>query len=122
MQEKHVIFKDLSPEQRLAALKEHAADQTRMDVPYYFTPDEIEEFRKDNTQISIQVDEVEEEKKDVVSEYNAKIKDLKSKAKQLRKNVKDGKIFINTHVFGIDDQDNRVMNYYDANGVMVYSR
>ncbi len=116
------MFQDVSPDKRLTLLQENCTKKETMTLPYEFSAEELEEMRKQNTELAISQDALEDEKAEVVSELNGKIKELKIESRELRNNVKAGKIDIKTEVFAFDNQQDGVMEYYNALGDLVYSR
>lgn len=116
------MFQDVSPEERANLLRDNCTKKETMNLPHEFSAEELEEMRKRNTEISINQDALEDEKAEIVRELNAQIKVLKQEARELRNNVRAGKIDINTEVFAFDNQHDGLMEYYNQLGELVYQR
>ncbi len=116
------MFEDVQREERLTLLKENARSISKMNVPYIFSPEELDEMRCSHTEIVTDIEEKDEAKKQFVKSINEETKPMKKRAHELRKEIRAGKIDVEKEVYEFEDHDNNQMNYFDGEGELVYSR
>lgn len=120
--ETKTMYKELTPEKRVELMSSNACEVTKMNVPYEFTPDEMTDMRKVHTELVITLDEKGEKKKEYVKVFNAEIAPVKERAIKLRREIKAGRIDVEKTVYAFDNQHDNMMEYYDAEGNLVYER
>lgn len=87
-----------------------------------FSDDEIQEKKNDLSEISIAINDIEEEKKEAVKVFKDKLKPLLKGKGQLLKNLKQKAEFVNETCYKFIDNDTRMVSYYNAEGDIVESR
>lgn len=120
--EKEAYFKGLPPTERITALTENADAKYNKSVVRYFTEEELSEKKTTLSEVSINLNDIEIEKKEATQEINARLKIEKSKRTLLLKDLKNKYFESDETVFDIADQENGMMLTFDYNGILVGSR
>lgn len=115
-------FKDETPEARLHLLEDNCKEITSMPVRKKFTPEELKRFKDEQISIAMMLDVEDTKKQEFNKEYNAKTKIPKAEHKELINHIRKGFVDEERKVFTFDNQDDKVMEYYDENGDCVYER
>ena len=116
------LYPDLTPEERYNALQNAAYKQEKDIVKRQFTPEELVELKKELSSNTVAIDDQEEMKAALVKPINEEIKNLKGVKKELIKKVKNGYDKSEEDTFMFDDQENKVMYIYDADGILLSQR
>jgi prophage tail gpP-like protein len=73
----------------------------------------------DNT---ITIESIEDEKREAAKQYKQRIKDLQAENKELRFQIKTGKVKRNGKLFEVADTERGIMQIFDNDGVLVEER
>jgi hypothetical protein len=120
--EKEAFFKNLSPVERISALRENAVEAYHKNVIRDFSDDDLIEMKDRLSEVSIELDNTEIEKKELNKEIKARITDIKCRRGDLLKNIRNKYYESNEQVFDIDDQENGNMLTFDKDGNLIGSR
>jgi len=85
-------------------------------------PDEVTERRKELSDVSIIINDIEEEKKEVIKEFKERLAEPISKKKELLNSIKHKSEYRKGNLFHIDDQENGFMYIFDENAECIESR
>lgn len=107
---------------RESFLRDNCDDTERMNYLKAFTEDEIVEMKNRLSSVSIEMDDIEDEKKDVNAHFMAKLDPLKNERKSLLKNIKQKAILVVEDCFKFIDYENKRAEYYNAVGDLIESR
>lgn len=107
---------------RESFLRDNCDDTERMNYLKAFTEDEIVEMKNRLSSVSIEMDDIEDEKKDVNAHFKAKLDPLKNERKSLLKNIKQKAILVVEDCFKFIDYENKRVEYYNAVGDLIESR
>jgi hypothetical protein len=117
-----IFMPDVSPEERLNIMRNHADEVEKSDYEKELTEDELaakkDQFLKNDIVISNLEDELSDKKKEIKS----KMDPLKVKNKGLRYEVKTGKKKCHGDLYHMADHTNSKMETYDATGELIFSR
>lgn len=116
------MFTDLSKEQRAVKMEEFATKSKFESVKRDYSEDEKQQMKDFVVEESMQVKDQTEEFKKIQKEFNAAIKKNKEGIADSLTRIKKGYSENEEKVYMFDDQDNGVMNIYDANGEYLYTR
>lgn len=116
------LFQDLSPEQRLEALKANAHSSELKDLERFFKDDEMEQMREEVAAIGIAKMDAEEEWDAKKKVHSTNMKGYTKSIKENLKNLKKGFIVENKLVFHFADQVEKIMVTYDQDGKVISSR
>jgi seryl-tRNA synthetase len=119
--EKH-LGKEYSDSERIKFLKDNCDDVQEMDYMRQFSPDELLEMKEELSTVAITMDDLEEEKKDLTSTLNAKIKTQKIRKKRLLKGLKQKSELVTENCFKFIDENTRMVGFYNSEGDLVNSR
>jgi hypothetical protein len=84
--------------------------------------DELTAKRADLSDICIDINDIEEEKKEVVADFNIRLKEPKEDRAKLLASIKHKSEFRKANLYYIDDQENGFMYIFDEKGECVESR
>lgn len=87
-----------------------------------FTPEELSEMKDTLSTITIEINDIEEEKKDAMSMYNERLKPHKKELKELLHGIKNKAEFVTENCYKIIDQEKRIVGFYNENGDLIESR
>jgi hypothetical protein len=119
---KKTLFQDKEPNERLDALRANADKTEELTYTKSLTQIELDEFRENYSDKSIEFVTIEDEKKIVVEDYNKQLTPLNKQRETLLKIIKNKAIEIHGETFLFADFENGMMDYFDGNGELVYSR
>jgi hypothetical protein len=122
IKEKEAFFKSLSQNERLTALRENADLNYSKNVIRPFSDEELTEMKHTLSEVDIQMNDAEIEKKELTKEVNDRIKVFKDKRVYLLKSLKDKYLEQLETVFDIADQENGVMDTFDCEGNLLSTR
>lgn len=116
------IFKDLPEEARMEALQDHADSIENHSFSKRLSEDDLNLFRKQFAELSIQLQNKEAEMKEVASNFKEEIKKLKKEAEPLLESIKGKFIHKTEKCFVIYDHEAKTVGYYDSTGELVDQR
>lgn len=116
------LFQDEAPEKRIELLETNACRVELDDVKRYFTPEEMEDMRKELSESSIIRNDKEIELKDLTSGLRGEIKVLSAAIKQNLRLLKQKYELTNEKVYLFDDQKEGMMYTLDKFGVVIGGR
>jgi len=87
-----------------------------------FTPDELNEMKDTLASTTIEINDIEEEKKEVMVEFNERLKPFKEEQKILLVNIKNKAKFVNEKCYKFIDREERMVGFYNENGDLIDSR
>jgi hypothetical protein len=103
-------------------LKDNCDSTELMSYMKQFSPEEITEMKNRLSDLSIKLNDIEEERKELVKRLTDIAKPIKSENKGLLKNIKHKAILVNEDCFKFVDQENNSVTYYNAVGDLISSR
>ena len=116
------ILQNVSPQERLQALRDSAEKRETFTYPKALSENELSKLKDDLTNDSVKLSKLEEAKKEFNTEHKAKVKPLKKDLAvtltKLRSRVEE----VEEEVFLLADQEEGLMLYYNAQGVLVHHR
>jgi len=87
-----------------------------------FSDEDIIDFKNELSEIDIQINDIEEEKKEVVNVFKLKLKPLQNQRQKLLKDLKQKSKFITEDCYKFVDTENRITEYYNVEGDLIDSR
>ncbi len=119
MQEKFILMSD---NDRLIALKELSTEIRQQTISTKFTEEEISEKKHELSNIDISIDDIEEEKKELVKGITNKLKAEKAVRGNLLTDIRKGYFEQIETVYDIPDHDTGIMSTYKADGTWLSDR
>jgi hypothetical protein len=116
------MFADVPAQEREAMLDANCLRPEEMPIKKFFTGEEMIDMRREYSDNTIQIGRKNEELKKVKQEVDAHNKPLIDQNTYLINNIRAGYVEANQQVYLFDDQESGMMNYYDNQGELVYSR
>lgn len=116
------IAEHLPLRERASFLRDNCDDTERMNYMKPFSEDEIVEMKNRLSSVSIEMDDIEDEKKDVNAHFKAKLDPLKNERKSLLKNIKQKALLVVEDCYKFVDYENKRVEFYNAVGDLVEAR
>lgn len=113
-------YKNLA--QREAFLKDNcdACEQKGYMKPY--TPEELQGHKEKLANVSIEIAEIEAEKKQVEADFKGRLKPLKESRAKMVSNIKSKAECVNEVCYRFTDQETKETGYYNKEGILVECR
>ena len=110
------------PIQREAFLKDNcdACEQKGYMKPY--TPEELQGHKEKLANVSIEIAEIEAEKKQVEADFKGRLKPLKESRAIMVSNIKSKAEYVNEVCYRFTDQETKETGYYNKEGILVECR
>jgi hypothetical protein len=86
------------------------------------TDDELVQRREEYSDIGVKLAQIATDKKDAMDRFSAMSKEPKARASQLVESIKFKSEQIHGELFMIDDQDEKMMYFFDSTGMCVDER
>lgn len=117
-----VLFQNLSEEDRIKNLEANADSVEEFGYMRTFTNDELDEFKQELAESSIEINDIEEEKKEIVDGFKKRMEPLQKVVKTNLKRIKEKSEFVKEDCFKIIDRVEGAVGYYNNRGELVSSR
>ena len=116
------ILPNEEPEKRLRYL-EDSADQI-VEEKYYqrLTTEELTLKKAEFTANALEMDDLEEQKKEVMEEFKDKLKPLKDSHKSLASEIRTGFVQKEGRLFKMVDHKTRMVHFYDEHGEIIETK
>lgn len=111
-----------TPEERKRLLLDNADKVERTDYIKPLTPEEIDLKRELHTDNAIKLSEIEEEKKEAMADFKARIDPIATENKMLLQQIKTRQEEVSGTLYTFFNIDERTATVYDENGECVLSR
>ena len=111
-----------NPAQREAFLKDNcdACEQKGYMKPY--TPEELQGHKENLANVSIEIAEIEAEKKQAEANFKGCLKPLKESRAIMVSNIKSKAEYVNEICYRFTDQETKETGYYNKEGILVECR
>ena len=87
-----------------------------------YTPEELQGHKEKLANLSIEISEIEAEKKISDAAYKGRLKPLKESRAQMVSNIKSKAEYVNEICYRFTDQETKETGYYNKEGLLVESR
>jgi len=87
-----------------------------------FTDEDIVDFKNNLSETDIQINDIEEEKKEVVNVFKLKLKPLQTQRQKLLKDLKHKAEFVTEECYKFIDNETRMVEYYNVEGELIETR
>lgn len=119
--EKHFL-KDVSRKERIQMLKDNAEHVEMFTYPRPLQDAELRKIKDETVQHSIDLERLEEAKKDFMAGHKAEVDPLKMMVKDKLQKIRSRNEEVEEEVFLLADQEEGMMGYYNGDGDLVYQR
>lgn len=116
------ILTGQTPSERLAVLRDTADKKETFTYPRALDAAEVTRLKDDFTNNAVKIAKFEEAKKEFIEQWKADVKPLKLEMNFQMSKIRARVEEVTEEVYLISDQDLNMMGYYNAAGVLVYSR
>ncbi len=116
------LFAEYSATEREQMLRDNA---DAIEIKGYmkpFTDSELREKKDDLAKSVIEIAQIEQEKKEAVAEFKARLKPLRNDKTRLLEQIKNKAEFVKEDCFKLVNQEEGMVGYYNANGELIESR
>lgn len=112
----------LNPRERRAFLEDNCDGVVEKGYMKSFSHDKITELKERLAETSIEIGEIEAEKKTMTAQYNAELKPLKEEKSSILRGIKERAEFVKEECFKFVDQEERMVGFYNSDGDLIESR
>lgn len=116
------LGQDLIPALREQFLKDNCDACEQKGYMRQYTPEELQGHKEKLANLSIEISEIEAEKKISDAAYKGRLKPLKESRAQMVSNIKSKAEYVNEVCYRFTDQETRETGYYNKEGQLVESR
>lgn len=116
------ILKDANRQERLQVLKDSAEKMESLTYPKVLTSDELSHLKSEYTKEAITLAKHDEGKKQFMENYKSEVKPLKLRLSAIMTQIRNKVEEVTEDVFLIADQEENMMGYYNAEGILINSR
>lgn len=116
------LGKDIDPMQRITFLNDNCDGVEERGYMKRLKPEEIREMKDELAETGIEINDIEEEKKEANKIFKARIDPLKVVRKSLLANIKQKAVYTKENCYKFIDQEERMTTYYNGEGDMIDSR
>lgn len=116
------LGQDLIPALREQFLKDNCDACEQKGYMRQYTPEELSGHKEKLANLSIEISEIEAEKKISDAAYKGRLKPLKESRAQMVSNIKSKAEYVNEVCYRFTDQETRETGYYNKEGQLVESR
>jgi hypothetical protein len=107
---------------RIQFLKDNCDKVEELGYMKQFTPEEIQQQKDELSEVAIKINDIESERKEAMSEFKTALKPLETQKASLLKNIKTKAEFVREECFKFTDFDDRMVGFYNSDGLLVESR
>jgi hypothetical protein len=117
------LGQDIPEKDRWQFLQDNADAVENIGYTHRFSPDELAQKKESLAGVSIEINDIEIEKKEAMSEFKDRLKPLNEDKQKLLDNIKKDSEFVeNEECAKILYHDEKMAGYYNKLGELVYSR
>lgn len=111
-----------NPIQREAFLKDNCDGCEQKGYMKPYSPEELQGHKEKLANVSIEIEELENEKKEAMETFKGKLKPLQEQRKQMVSNIKAKAEYVTEICYRFTDQETKETGYYNKDGKLVESR
>lgn len=116
------MFADKSASEREAIFRDSCDGVEELGYTKQFTSEQLEAKKDELAEASIERNQIEDEKKEAMDEFKARLKPVSENIKQLLTDIKHKSQYVNETVYKFIDRENNMVGFYNREGDMVFSR
>lgn len=87
-----------------------------------FTPEQVQSMKEELAETSIQINDIQEEKKEYLKDIKFRVTPLTERKSELLKGIKEKAAYTTEKCYKFIDQDSKEVGYYNSEGDLVESR
>jgi hypothetical protein len=87
-----------------------------------FTSEQLVQMKEGLSETDIEINDIEEEKKEVIKDFKARLEPLTDERKRLLRGLKDKAEYVREKCYKFVDMEARKVGYYNGDGELIESR
>lgn len=107
---------------KIQFLKDNCDEVEKLGYTRNFTQDELDGMKDDLADVSIDINDIEVEKKETNAEFKKRLDTLKDERKDLLEKIRTRSEFVNEECFKFIDHESETTGYYNKEGELVSTR
>ncbi|OFY43976.1 MAG: hypothetical protein A2X18_07555 [Bacteroidetes bacterium GWF2_40_14] len=115
------LGKKLSQNERIALLQDNCSKVEPQGYMRSFTEDEIAEKKDQLADQSIELNNIQDEKKAAMDKFKIRMKPISTNISKLLLNIKNKAEYVTEDLYKFIDLDEKMVGYYDSDGKLVDS-
>lgn len=117
------LGQEIPEQERWRFLQDNADAVEKIGYTHRFTPDELAQKKEQLAEVSIKINDIESEKKEVMDGYKERLKPMNLEKQQLLENIKKGSEYVpEEECAKILYHEEKMAGFYNKLGELVYSR
>lgn len=112
----------LNPEQRIRFLKDNCDKIEERGYMKRFSPERIQQMKETLAETSIEINDIELEKKELIAEIKVRLEPLIGHRKTLLKGIKNKAEYTTEACYKFVDMDEKMVGYYNGEGDLIDAR
>lgn len=117
------LGKDIeSGKKRIAFLMDNCDAVEKKGYMKRYTPEELAKLKENLSETDIQINDIEDEKKEVMADFKARLEPLTKERKTILEGLKKKAEFVEENCYKFIDQEAREVGYYNENGDLIEAR
>ncbi len=116
------MFIKESPEERKQMLEDNCYNKEEMDFTREYNSDDLEKLKHEYSQDMIFLAKKQEDLDQIKKDFKGDMDPIKLEAGTKLRGIRSRNKEVCETVYAFDDQKNKIMEFYDLEGKMVYSR
>jgi len=120
--EKNLGKEYTNKEQRESFLKNNCEKVEEKGYMKPFTPEELQGYKEGLAELSIQIEQVEEEKKESARYFKDRLDPMTKQRSEMVRNIRQKAEYVREVCYKFIDRDNRESGYYNADGDLIELR
>jgi len=120
--EKHLGKEYANDVQREAFLKDNCEKVENKGYMKPFTPEELQGHKENLAELSMQIEEVEDEKKEAARHFKLTLDPLLAQRREMVSNIRQKAQYVNELCYKFIDREEKQTGYYNADGDLIELR
>ncbi len=116
------LFQNYSEEQRVSFLKDNCDAVEDIGYMRRFTPEELSEKKERLSSVAIDLNDIDQEKKEVMDEFKGRLKPLETEKVNLLRQLKNKTEFVKEPCFKFINEKEGMVGFYNSLGELISSR
>lgn len=117
------LFQEIPEEERWRVLQDNAYSVEKIGYTHRFSPEELAQKKESLAEVSISINDIEIEKKEVMDSFKERLKPLTETKSELLDNIKRGSEYVdNEECVKMVYQEEKMAGFFNPLGELVYSR
>ncbi|GAB3164586.1 hypothetical protein [Telluribacter humicola] len=116
------LFADVPEEERSKYLRDNCDRVEPTTYMKTFESEEISGFKDELSELDIEMENIQEAKKEAMEEFKLQLEPVKARRKELLSNIRLQSVEVKEDTFMFVNEKERMVGFYNAKGVLVKSR